>query len=272
MELKPKDLKLIETKKGLVGLLQSDHDQLNFAKALRTVKYEKRIEELQEELIKLQTWVANHKKKVVIVFEGRDAAGKGGAIRRIVEHLNPREHRIVALPKPNEVESGQWYFQRYVRQLPREGEIVFYDRSWYNRAVVEPVNGFCTQDEYATFMNEVNDVEKMWINSGIYLIKIYFSITKEQQMKRFNDIVNSPIKRWKYSSVDQKAQDLFEVYSEYKDKMFELTHTKKAPWKIIDANKKYKARVEAMEYILSKIPYDDKNKRILKHQNLEVEI
>ncbi|MFV0179368.1 polyphosphate kinase 2 [Empedobacter falsenii] len=272
MELKPKDLKLIETKKGLVGLLQSDHDQLNFAKALRTVKYEKRIEELQEELIKLQTWVANHKKKVVIVFEGRDAAGKGGAIRRIVEHLNPREHRIVALPKPNEVESGQWYFQRYVRQLPREGEIVFYDRSWYNRAVVEPVNGFCTQDEYAIFMNEVNDVEKMWINSGIYLIKIYFSITKEQQMKRFNDIVNSPIKRWKYSSVDQKAQDLFEVYSEYKDKMFELTHTKIAPWKIIDANKKYKARVEAMEYILSKIPYDDKNKRILKHQNLEVEM
>lgn len=272
MEFKPKDLKLIETKKGLVGLLQSDHDQLNFAKALRTVKYEKRIEELQEELIKLQTWVANHKKKVVIVFEGRDAAGKGGAIRRIVEHLNPREHRIVALPKPNEVESGQWYFQRYVRQLPREGEIVFYDRSWYNRAVVEPVNGFCTQDEYATFMNEVNDVEKMWINSGIYLIKIYFSITKEQQMKRFNDIVNSPIKRWKYSSVDQKAQELFEVYSEYKDKMFELTHTKIAPWKIIDANKKYKARVEAMEYILSKIPYDDKNKRILKHQNLEVEI
>ncbi|MFV0232565.1 polyphosphate kinase 2 [Empedobacter falsenii] len=272
MELKPKDLKLIETKKGLLGLLQSDHDQLNFAKALRTVKYEKRIEELQEELIKLQTWVGNHKKKVVIVFEGRDSAGKGGAIRRIVEHLNPREHRIVALPKPNEVESGQWYFQRYVRQLPREGEIVFFDRSWYNRAVVEPVNGFCTQDEYATFMNEVNDVEKMWINSGIYLIKIYFSITKEQQMKRFNDIVNSPIKRWKYSSVDQKAQDLFEVYSEYKDKMFELTHTKIAPWKIIDANKKYKARVEAMEYILSKIPYDDKNKRILKHQNLEVEI
>ena len=152
----------------------------------------------------------------MIVFEGRDAAGKGGAIRRIVEHLNPREHRIIALPKPNEVERGQWYFQRYVRQLPRAGEIVFFDRSWYNRAVVEPVNGFCTQEEYETFMNEVNDVEKMWINSGIYLIKIYFSITKEQQAKRFADIVNSPTKRWKYSSVDQKAQDLFDVYSAYK--------------------------------------------------------
>ncbi|WP_312208410.1 polyphosphate kinase 2 [Empedobacter sp.] len=271
MELKPKDLKLIETKKGLVGLLQSDHGKLNFAKALRTVKYENRIEQLQEELIKLQTWVAENKRKVVIVFEGRDAAGKGGAIRRIVEHLNPREHRIIALPKPNEVERGQWYFQRYVRQLPRAGEIVFFDRSWYNRAVVEPVNGFCSNDEYETFMNEVNDVEKMWINSGIYLIKIYFSITKEQQAKRFADIVNSPTKRWKYSSVDQKAQDLFDVYSAYKDVMFEKTNTDVAPWKIIDANKKYKARVEAMEYILSKIPYDDKNKRILKHQNLEEE-
>jgi polyphosphate kinase len=269
MELKPKDLKLIETKKGLISLLGSDNENLNFAKALRTVKYEKRIEQLQEELIKLQTWIENTNQKVIVVFEGRDSAGKGGAIRRIVEHLNPREHRIVALPKPNEVERGQWYFQRYVRQLPRAGEIVFFDRSWYNRAVVEPVNGFCTEQEYQTFMDEVNDVEKMWINSGIYLIKIYFSITKEQQAKRFADIVNSPIKRWKYSSVDQKAQDLFEVYSKYKDVMFEKTNTEISPWKIIDANKKYKARVEAMEYILNKIPYDTKNKRILKHRNLE---
>ncbi|WP_282628846.1 polyphosphate kinase 2 [Empedobacter sedimenti] len=260
MELKPKDLKLIETKKGLISLLQSDHGNLNFAKALRTVKYEKRIEELQEELIKLQSWINETNQKVVVLFEGRDAAGKGGAIRRIVEHLNPREHRIVALPEPNEVERGQWYFQRYVRQLPRAGEIVFFDRSWYNRAVVEPVNGFCTEEEYETFMNEVNDVEKMWINSGIFLIKIYFSITKEQQAKRFADIINSPTKRWKYSSVDQKAQDLFEVYSKYKDVMFEKTNTEISPWKVIDANKKYKARVEAMEYILSRIPYVDKDK------------
>ena len=271
MDLKPKDLKLIETKKGLISLLQSDQGNLNFAKALRTVKYENRIEELQEELIKLQTWIGETKQKVVIIFEGRDAAGKGGAIRRIVEHLNPREHRIVALPKPNEVECGQWYFQRYVRQLPRAGEIVFFDRCWYNRAVVEPVNGFCTQEEYETFMNEVNDVEKMWINSGIFLIKIYFSITKEQQAKRFADIINSPTKRWKYSSVDQEAQDLFEVYSEYKDVMFERTNTEISPWKVIDANKKYKARVEAMEYILSRIPYIDKDKCVLVHQNLEEE-
>ena len=264
MDLKPKDLKLIETKKGLMSLLQSDHNHLNFVKALRTVKYEKRIEELQEELIKLQTWVSETNQKVVIVFEGRDAAGKGGAIRRIVEHLNPREHRIVALPKANVVERGQWYFQRYVRKLPREGEIVFFDRSWYNRAVLEPVNGFCTEKEYNTFMDEVN-------NSGIYLINIYFSITKEQQSKRFEDIRTSPIKRWKYSSVDQKAQDLWDIYSGYKDVMFEKTDTQLSPWKVIDANKKYKARVEAIEYILNKIPYGVKNKRILKHQNLEDE-
>ena len=271
MDLKPKDLKLIETKKGLMSLLQSDHNHLNFVKALRTVKYEKRIEELQEELIKLQTWVSETNQKVVIVFEGRDAAGKGGAIRRIVEHLNPRENRIVALPKANVVERGQWYFQRYVRKLPREGEIVFFDRSWYNRAVLEPVNGFCTEKKYNTFMDEVNDVERMWINSGIYLIKIYFSITKEQQSKRFEDIRTSPIKRWKYSSVDQKAQDLWDIYSGYKDVMFEKTDTQLSPWKVIDANKKYKARVEAIEYILNKIPYGVKNKRILKHQNLEDE-
>ncbi len=142
MNLKRKDLKIIETKKGLLSLLQSDTEKLNYTKALRTAKYEKRIEELQEELIKLQTWVAETKQKVIIIFEGRDAAGKGGAIRRIVEHLNPREYRIVALPKPNEVERGQWYFQRYINQLQRSGELVFFERSWYNRAVVEHVNGF----------------------------------------------------------------------------------------------------------------------------------
>ncbi|WP_313386515.1 polyphosphate kinase 2 [Chishuiella sp.] len=269
MELKKKDIKLLETKKGLISLLQSDNGQLNFVKALRTMKYEKRIEQLQEELIKLQAWISTNKKKVVIVFEGRDAAGKGGAIRRIVEHLNPREYRIVALPKPNEAEDGQWYFQRYVRKLPQEGEIVFFDRSWYNRAVVEPVNGFCTEEQYELFMSEVNDIERMWINSGIYLIKIYFSITKEQQAKRFNDIINSPIKKWKYSSVDKKAQELFDVYSEYKNVMFERTNTELAPWKVIDANKKYKARVESIEHILNMIPYEDKNLRLLKPKNFE---
>ena len=272
MNLKRKDLKIIETKKGLLSLLQSDTEKLNYTKALRTAKYEKRIEELQEELIKLQTWVAETKQKVIIIFEGRDAAGKGGAIRRIVEHLNPREYRIVALPKPNEVERGQWYFQRYINQLPRSGELVFFDRSWYNRAVVEPVNGFCTQDEYETFMKEVNDIERMWVNSDIYLIKIYFSITKEQQAKRFHDIINSPTKKWKFSNVDQESQRLWDVYSEYKTVMFEKTDTELSPWKVIDANKKYKARVEAIEHILNRIPYDVKDERILQPQNIEEEI
>jgi len=262
------ELQKIRENKEVLEYLE-EHGIIEIKKFNDIYDYEQELYDLQVKLLKLQYEIIEKGKRVLIIFEGRDAAGKGGTIGRITEHLNPKKVRVVALPKPTEEESGQWYFQRYVRQLPREGEIVFFDRSWYNRAVVEPVNGFCTEQEYETFMNEVNDVEKMWINSGIYLIKIYFSITKEQQMKRFNDIVNSPIKRWKYSSVDQKAQDLFDIYSDYKNKMFEKTDTETAPWKVIDANKKYKARVEAMEYILSKIPYDDKNKRILKHQNLE---
>ena len=250
-------------------LLENQDENPLYKNVLKKFEYETELLKLQSELVNLQNWISTENKKVAIIFEGRDASGKGGTIRRFREHLNPRSMRVVALNKPTEVEQNQWYFNRYIKELPNAGEIVFFDRSWYNRAVVEPVNGFCSNDEYETFMNEVNDVEKMWINSGVYLIKIYFSITKEQQAKRFVDIMKSPTKRWKYSSVDQKAQDLFEIYSTYKDVMFEKTNTEISPWKVIDANKKYKARVEAIEYILNEIPYDVKNKRILKHKNLE---
>lgn len=266
MNFTDKEIKHINTKDGLMSLLQQDN--LDFDKAIRFVKYENRMEKLQEELIKLQSWVVNNKKKVVIIFEGRDAAGKGGAIRRIVEHLNPREHRVVALPKPNEIEAGQWYFQRYINQLPKAGEIVFFDRSWYNRAVVEPVNGFCTQDEYEIFMQQVNDVEKMIIQSGVYLLKLYFSISKEEQQFRFEDIINSPLKKWKYSAVDQKALDLWDKYTNYKEIMFEKTNTTYAPWKIIKANRKTKARIEALEYILQNIPYTVKNDEVIVHQEV----
>lgn len=248
MELTDTQYKKLDTKKGLYALLQSD--TLNPDKALRTIKYEKRLAKLQEELIKMQNWVVENKQKVIIIFEGRDAAGKGGAIRRITEHLNPREHRVVALPKPNEVEQGQWYFQRYISQLPKAGEIVFFDRSWYNRAVVEPVNDFCTKEEYDIFMSQVNEFEKMLVNSGIYLLKLYFSISKEEQAKRFADIIENPLKKWKYSPVDAKALDLWEVYTEYKEKMFEVSDTEIAPWKVLKANKKSKARVEALELSL----------------------
>lgn len=267
MNITKEQFELLNTKKGLYALLQNEY--LDVEKAQKFVKYEKRLAKLQEEMIKLLNWVVENKKKVVVVFEGRDAAGKGGAIRRITENLNPRQHRVVALPKPDEVELGQWYFQRYINQLPRSGEIVFFDRSWYNRAVVEPVNGFCTPQEYETFMTQVNEFEKMLIGSGVYLLKLYFSISKEEQTKRFADIRNSPLKKWKYSEVDRNALALWDKYTEYKEKMFEVTSTAHAPWKILKANKKSKARIEALEYVLQNIPYTVKDLEAISHQELD---
>lgn len=248
-----KGLRRLNSKKGIKLFLTED--DMTTQKALRIVNYEAKLKELQVELIQLQKWVVQNNEKVVVIFEGRDAAGKGGAIRRITQHLNPREFRVVALPKPTAEEKGQWYFQRYITRLPREGRIVFFDRSWYNRAVVEPVNGFCTEEEYQTFMNQVNEFERMIIESGIRLIKFYFSISKEEQEKRFEEIVASPVKKWKYSAVDQKAIELWDDYTEYKKKMFEKTDTDIAPWHIIKANRKVRARIEVIQKLLELIPY-----------------
>ena len=247
------DIKLLNSKKAIKSLLTSK--RFNASKALRYVKYEKELKKLQLELIKLQKWVTNQEKKVVIIYEGRDAAGKGGAIRRTTEHINPREFRVVALPKPTEEERGQWYFQRYVNQLPKKGEIVFFDRSWYNRAIVEPVNGFCTDTEYKRFMNQVNDFERMMVEDDIILIKFYFSISKEEQQKRFEEIKKSPLKKWKFSKVDAKAIDLWNDYTKYKEAMFEKTDNAIAPWTIIDADKKMLARLAAIKHVLAVIPY-----------------
>jgi polyphosphate kinase 2 len=207
-------------------------------------------------LVKLQQWVLKENKRVAIVFEGRDAAGKGGSIRRFMEHLNPRSSRLVALNKPTNVEKGQWYFQRYIKELPNPGEIVFFDRSWYNRAVVEPVNGFCTAEEYEIFMNQVNDFEKMILESGIHLVKIYMSISKKEQAKRFADIKSNPLKQWKMTKLDEKAQILWEQYTEYKNAMFQKTNTNISPWKVIRANRKTEARVNVINHVLNSIPYD----------------
>lgn len=256
MEITDKQFKILQTKKGIRALLR--YDDLNTDKAVKYVAYEKKLEKLQEEMIKLLSWVVDNNKKLVIIFEGRDAAGKGGAIRRITENLNPRQYRVVALPKPDELEQGQWYFQRYINKLPKAGELVFFDRSWYNRAVVEPVNGFCTKEEYEIFMNQVNEFEKMLTSSGTQVLKLYFSITKEEQQKRFDEIINSPVKRWKFSKVDEKAIELWDKYTEYKEKMFKQTNKRNSSWKIIDANKKYKARIDALKYILDKVPYEPK--------------
>lgn len=261
--LSEKDLKIVNSKKGLEALLRLNRLDVN--KSIRNVKYEKRLEKLQEEMLILQQWVANNNKKVIILFEGRDAAGKGGAIRRIIQHLPPRAIRVVALPKPNETELGQWYFQRYINRLPNSGEIVFFDRSWYNRAIVEPVNGFCTKEQYRVFMGQVNEFEKMIQDSGIILLKLYFSITKNEQERRFKDILDSAHKKWKYSAVDRKALALWNDYTTYKEAMFKNTQ-KAARWKIIKANRKTNARIRAFEYILDKIPYEVKDLSKIKHQ------
>ncbi len=254
-KLTEKELKLLNSNKALKLMLQGG-DKVQPLKVKNYVKYEREVERLQVEMIKLQTWVIKEKKRVCVIFEGRDAAGKGGAIRRINHHLNPRHYKTVALPKPTEQEKGQWYFQRYINHLPNPGEIVFFDRSWYNRGVVEPVNGFCTAEEYQRFMNEVNHFEEMITNDGIILIKFYMSIDKAEQQRRFEDIKSDPLKRWKMTPVDEKAQELWDVYTEYKQKVFDHTNTAIAPWTIIKANKKTQARLKAMQIMLDRVPYE----------------
>jgi len=264
-----KELSLLNKKKAIKQFLSRENPSIS--RVIRYLRYETRLKQLQEELIKLQNWVKKNDEKIVFIFEGRDAAGKGGAIRRATEHLNPREFKVVALPKPTEVEIGQWYFQRYINLLPMKGTMVFFDRSWYNRAIVEPVNGFCTNEEYKIFMNQVNDFERMITESGVRLIKFYFSISKSEQEKRFQDIISSPIKKWKFSAVDQKALELWDDYTHYKKEMFNKTNTEIAPWKVIKANRKTRARIETIEYILNSIPYDNKDFEVIKHIHLEDE-
>ena len=256
MEIGSKNLKKLNSKKGLLALLSKQ--PLNLERAIRYVDYEKKLEKLQVELIRLQTWAINKEERIIVIFEGRDAAGKGGAIRRLTERINPRHMRIVALSKPTKDQQSQWYFQRYIEQLQKAGEIVFFDRSWYNRAVIEPVNGFCTTKEYEVFMNQVNDFERMILESGIHLVKIYMSISKKEQSKRFSEIKSDPLKQWKMTKLDEKAQDLWEDYTEYKNAMFQKTNTEISPWKIIRANRKTDARVNVINHILDRIPYDKK--------------
>lgn len=253
LNLNTEELELLNSKLGLHALLRSK--KVNPSRALKETKYAVEFRKKQEELIKLQNWVIETGQKVVLVFEGRDAAGKGGAIRRITEYINPRHFRIVALDKPTDDERHQWFFQRYINQLPKPGEIVLFDRSWYNRAVVEPVNGFCTDHEYDVFMTQVNDFEKMLIDSNTYLIKFYFSISKDEQERRFEDIKENPLKRWKMTPVDERAQELWDEYTKYKEVMFEKTNSDHAPWKRIDANQKSIARLEAINHVLSTIPF-----------------
>ena len=250
------DLRRINTRSGLVELLR--RKRVRVRAALESLRYEEELEALQVELGKLQRWVVAKKRRIAILFEGRDAAGKGGAIRRFTEHLNPRAMRLVALPVPTDEERGQWYFQRYSRQLPNPGEIVFFDRSWYNRAVVEPVNEFCNADQYQRFMQQVPEFEHMLYEDGVTIVKFWFSISKEEQLRRFKSRNNNPLKQWKLSSIDGKAQSLWDTYTRYKKEMLSRTHTSFSPWIIVRANNKKQARLESIRYLLSLLPYAGK--------------
>jgi polyphosphate kinase 2 len=254
--LTTEDLVGLTSRRGLTELLKSKN--INTKAALRILRYEAELRQLQIELVKLQRDIQLTGRRVAIIYEGRDAAGKGGAIRRFTEHLNPRSMRVVALPKPTEVEKGQWYFQRYVNHLPNPGEIALFDRSWYNRAVVEPVMQFCTKTQYQIFMQQVPEFEHMLYEDDIEIIKFWFSISKDEQKRRFASRGDNPLKQWKISPVDDKAQDHWDLYTKYKEEMFSKTHTSYSPWIIVKANSKMKARVEAIRHVLNILPYKGK--------------
>ncbi len=256
LALSPEDLEAVNSKRGLLQLL--DTKNVNVEKALIKLRYEQELEKLQIELVKLQRAVQLEGRRVAIIFEGRDAAGKGGTIRRFIEHLNPRTARVVALPKPTDLQRGQWYFQRYVEQLPNPGEMVFFDRSWYNRAVVEPVMGFCSDSQYRVFMQQVPEFEHMLYEDNLELVKFWFSISKGVQEERFVSRRVDPLKQWKISPVDEEAQANWDTYTHYKDEMFSKTHTSYAPWIIVKANDKKKARLESMRHVLSSLDYPGK--------------
>ena len=224
---------------------------------IRKKVYEQELFRLQLELVKLQEWIKHRQIKVVVIFEGRDAAGKGGVIKRITQHLNPRICRVVALPAPTEREKTQWYFQRYVAHLPAAGEMVLFDRSWYNRAGVERVMGFCTETEYQEFMRTCPEFERMLVRSGIVLIKYWFSVSDEEQEKRFIGRLKSPHKRWKLSPMDMESRTRWVEYSKAKDDMFAHCDIKQAPWYVVNADVKMHARLNCIRHLLGLIPYED---------------
>ena len=256
MNFKSEHLVGVKTRDDLIAIAKKN--DIPIEKTLYKLKYEAELRKLQSEFVNLQKWIAERQMRVAIIFEGRDAAGKGGSIKRFKEHLNPRTSRVVALTKPTEVERGQWYFRRYIKVLPNPGEIVFFDRSWYNRAVVEPVMGFCTKNQYEKFMVQVPEFEHLLYEDNLKIIKFWFSISKEEQKKRFDSRLSNPLKRWKFSPVDMKGQELWDDYTHYKEEMFSKTHTNFSPWIIVKTNSKKQARLESMRYVLSQFDYKGK--------------
>jgi len=241
------------------------HHAYPYNEKMSEKNYQTLVIPLHIELLKMQKWVKKTGQKVVIVFEGRDAAGKGGTIKRFLQHLNPRGARVVALEKPSDIEVGQWYFQRYVSQLPTSGEIVFFDRSWYNRAGVEYVMGFCNPQEYLEFMRQVPEFERMLVRSGIYLIKLWFSVSRQEQRKRFISRSDDPLKQWKLSPIDQVALDKWDEYTKAKETMFFHTDTADASWTVIKSDDKKRARLNSILHVLNSLPYPNKDQMVV-HQ------
>jgi len=237
--------------------MSTDEPRYDDEGVLKKKHYKRELNRLQEELVKLQYWIKEHDLRVCVVFEGRDAAGKGGVIKRITRRLNPRVARVVALGTPTERERGQWYFQRYVEQLPTEGEMVLFDRSWYNRAGVERVMGFCTDEEYEEFLRTCPEFERMLVRSGIVLVKYWFSISDEEQERRFQKRNEDPKRRWKLSPMDLEARSRWADYSEAKDRMFEHTDVDEAPWHVVNADVKRHARLNCISHLLDQIDYED---------------
>jgi len=250
---------------------QADADEVSsvetsdypYEKKLRRRDYEEQKAQLQVELLKVQRWARDEGQKLALLFEGRDAAGKGGTIKRFTEHLNPRGASVIALEKPTEAEQGQWYFQRYVRHLPTSGEIRFFDRSWYNRAGVERVMGFCTPEQYLEFMRQVPPLERMLVRSELHLFKYWFSVSQDEQARRFASRRKDPLKQWKLSPIDQASVERWDDYTEAKNAMFFYTDTADAPWTVIKSDDKKRARINCMQHFLSQLSYPDKDEEIV---------
>jgi polyphosphate kinase 2 len=265
---------LIKENNALISIL-GDYKKLNQQVLLEGIQKIYDLEELkryQIELIKLQNFLESNSKRMIIIFEGRDASGKGGAIRRITRYMNNKHYRIVALGKPTETQRTQWFFQRYIEHFPTGGEIMLLDRSWYNRAMVEPIFGFCTKEEHEIFMEDVVNFEQDLVRQGMILIKLYFSVSKEEQKRRFDRRIEDPLRQWKFSEVDMQAQDLWDEFSEKKYEMLRRTTSRSAPWHIVRSDDKHKARLEAMKIILNSVDYDGRNYSLDYEANEDVNI
>jgi len=260
VEIEGERIKLVDLVDKYKTLLQENESlKKDSGKGIKKYRKSKELEPYEAELIKMQEHLEKHNKRMIILFEGRDAAGKGGAIRRVTHYMNERHYRVVALGKPTEVQRSQWFFQKYISQFPRGGEVVLFDRSWYNRAMVEPVFGFCTDEEHRNFMRGVVGFEKDFVRQGTIFVKLYFSVTREVQEERFNIRKVNPLKKWKLSEVDLQAQELWDEFTYRKYEMLKRTHTSEAPWTVIRADNKHKARVNAMRVILNSVDYEERD-------------